>query len=92
VAYQRILLLTYPEELLNAMKTLFLKLFQPFLTSFVSSLRTTSSTVTAVNATLFDFRNAFDGWDKVFDKLLAGFEEKAGKVCIIYDYYWPSKC
>jgi signal recognition particle receptor subunit alpha len=81
VTYQRILQLTYPEELLNAMKTLFLKLFQPFLTSFVASLHLTStSTVAVVNSTLLDFRKAFEGWDKLFDKLLAGFEERAGKV------------
>ena len=81
VAYQRILHLSYPDEFLNAMKTLFLKLFQPFLTSFVASLHlTNTSTVAVVNSTIRDFRNAFEGWDKVFDKLLAGFEERAGKV------------
>lgn len=83
VAYQRILQLSYPEELLNAMKALFLKLFQPFLTSFVASLHmTNTSAVAVVNSTMLDFRRAFEGWDKLFDKLLAGFEERAGKVCI----------
>ena len=82
VAYQRILHLSYPDELLNAMKTLFLKLFQPFLTSFVASLHiTNTSTVAIVNSTIIDIRKALEGWDKVFDKLLSGFEEKAGKVC-----------
>ncbi|KAF8582072.1 signal recognition particle binding protein [Ramaria rubella] len=80
VAYQRILQLTYPDELLNALKTLFLKLFQPFLTSFVASLHAANnSTAAVVGSTVLDFRKAFEGWDKVFDKLLAGFEDKAGK-------------
>lgn len=83
VAYQRILNLSYPDELLNAMKTLFLKLFQPFLTTFVASLHITNpSTVAIVNSTILDFRKAFEGWDKFFDKLLAGFEERAGKVYV----------
>ncbi|KAF8522130.1 signal recognition particle binding protein [Hysterangium stoloniferum] len=77
--YQRILQLTYPEDLLNAMKTLFLKLFQPFLTSFVASLHAAQSAVTAIDTTVFNLRTAFEGWDKVFDKLLAGFEERDGK-------------
>ncbi|KIJ37735.1 hypothetical protein M422DRAFT_781620 [Sphaerobolus stellatus SS14] len=79
VAYQRILQLTYPDDLLSAMQTLFLKLFQPFLTSFVASLHAASSTVTAVNAVVFDFHKALEGWDKYFDRLLAGYEEMAGK-------------
>ena len=83
VAYQRILQLTYPEELLNALKTLFLKLFQPFLTSFVASLHAVNTSgITILGSTVVDFRKAFDSWDHVFDKLLAGFEEKASMVFV----------
>lgn len=86
VAYQRILQLTYVDDLLAALKTLFVKLFQPFLTNFVASLhsvntRVTSAASTAVNtATSWDFVKAFEGWDTVFDKLLKGLEEKAAEV------------
>lgn len=62
------------------MKTLFLKLFQPFLTTFMASLHSAGSTTNTLNAVVLDFRKAFEGWDKVFDKLISGFEEKAGKV------------
>ncbi|VDC00875.1 unnamed protein product [Peniophora sp. CBMAI 1063] len=75
VAYQRILQLTYVEDLLVSLKTLFVKLFQPFLTSFVASLHAASTTVTSV--TTLNLATAFEGWDAVFDKLLKGLEDKA---------------
>ncbi|KAI0781069.1 signal recognition particle binding protein [Trametes elegans] len=80
VAYQRILQLTYVEDLLNALKTLFVKLFQPFLTTFVASLHVTS-TVRAPSDTSasWNFAKAFDGWDAIFDKLLRGLEDKAAQ-------------
>ena len=37
VAYQRILQLTYVDDLLAALKALFVKMFQPFLATFVAS-------------------------------------------------------
>ncbi|OSD01642.1 signal recognition particle binding protein [Trametes coccinea BRFM310] len=83
VAYQRILQLTYVEDLLNALKTLFVKLFQPFLTTFVASLHVTSTAKLSSSATetsaSWDFAKAFDGWDAVFDKLLRGLEDKAAQ-------------
>ncbi|CDO70772.1 hypothetical protein BN946_scf184798.g87 [Trametes cinnabarina] len=83
VAYQRILQLTYAEDLLNALKTLFVKLFQPFLTTFVASLHVTSSAKlsasTAETSASWNFAKAFDGWDAVFDKLLRGLEDKAAQ-------------
>lgn len=84
VAYQRILQLTYVDELLAALKTLFVKLFQPFLATFVASLHAASSGKLASNpgqaATTWNFTNAFEGWDDVFDKLLRGLEDKAAQV------------
>ena len=84
VAYQRILQLTYVDELLAALKTLFVKLFEPFLTTFVASLHAASSGKLASNpgqaVATWNFTKAFDGWDDVFDKLLRGLEDKAAQV------------
>ncbi|KAJ3728749.1 signal recognition particle binding protein [Lentinula raphanica] len=79
VAYQRILQLTYVDELLAAMKALFVKLFQPFLSTFVASLHAGSNnTVSAVSAvTSLNFSSAFEGWDKYFEALLKKLEDKA---------------
>ncbi|OJT08949.1 Signal recognition particle receptor subunit alpha [Trametes pubescens] len=82
VAYQRILQLTYVEDLLNALKTLFVKLFQPFLTTFVASLHVTSTaklSSSADTSASWNFAKAFEGWDGVFDKLLRGLEDKAAQ-------------
>ncbi|KAI0736938.1 P-loop containing nucleoside triphosphate hydrolase protein [Fomitopsis betulina] len=81
VAYQRILQLSYVEELLAALKTLFVKLFEPFLATFVASLHAASSgkltSNSAQTAATWNFSKAFDGWNDVFDKLLRGLEDKA---------------
>ncbi|KAH7889911.1 SRP54-type protein [Phlebopus sp. FC_14] len=83
VAYQRILQLTYVEDLLTAMKALFIKLFEPFLATFVASLHAMNNgkvASAAQHATKpWNFTKAFEGWDKVFDKLLKGFEDKAAQ-------------
>jgi signal recognition particle receptor subunit alpha len=67
------------------MKALFIKLFEPFLATFVASLHAMNkgkltSLPTRDTTSLWNFAKAFDGWDKVFDKLLRGFEEKAAMV------------
>ncbi|KAJ7273230.1 signal recognition particle binding protein [Mycena rebaudengoi] len=81
VAYQRILQLTYVDDLLTALKTLFVKMFQPFLTTFVASLHAINSGKATVleAASAFSFTDAFDGWDKIFDKLLRSLEDKAAQ-------------
>ncbi|KZT69028.1 signal recognition particle binding protein [Daedalea quercina L-15889] len=83
VAYQRILQLTYVDELLAALKTLFVKLFEPFLATFVASLHAASSgklsSSAGQTATTWNFTNAFDSWDDIFDKLLRGLEDKAAQ-------------
>ncbi|KAK7023937.1 signal recognition particle binding protein [Favolaschia claudopus] len=81
VAYQRILQLTYVDDLLAALKTLFVKMFQPFLASFVASLHAINSGKATVleAANAFSFADAFDGWDKMFDKLLRSLEDKAAQ-------------
>ncbi|KAH0830391.1 SRP54-type protein [Lanmaoa asiatica] len=84
VAYQRILQLTYVDDLLTAMKALFIKLFEPFLATFVASLHAMNNGKPAPatardTSTPWNFAKAFDGWDRVFDKLLKGIEEKAAQ-------------
>lgn len=85
VAYQRILQLTYVDDLLGALKTVFVKLFQPFLAAFVASLHAVnSSAVTLSNSASepirWNFARALEGWDAAFDKLLKGLENKAAEV------------
>jgi signal recognition particle receptor subunit alpha len=81
VAYQRILQLTYVEDLLTALKSLFIKLFEPFLATFVASLHAVKSGKLSSELTAsWNFSKAFEGWDKVFDKLLRGLEDKAAQV------------
>ena len=81
VAYQRILQLTYVDELLSAIRTLFVKQFGPFLTAFVASLHavTSKATVGPVN---WNFAEALEGWDSLFDALIKGLEEKAAQVSV----------
>ncbi|KAI0797861.1 signal recognition particle binding protein [Abortiporus biennis] len=84
VAYQRILQLTYVDELLAALKALFVKLFEPFLATFVASLHAVSSGKLASNSSKgalanWNFVEAFGDWDNIFDKLLRGLESKAAK-------------
>jgi carbohydrate-binding DOMON domain-containing protein len=87
VAYQRILQLTYVEDLLVAAKALFVELFQPFLSSFVASLHAIGSAKLASSPSgesgiNWDFAKALADWDKYFDKLLRTFEEKAIQVSL----------
>ena len=80
MAYQRILQLTYVEDLLAALKSLFIKLFEPFLATFVASLHAVNSGKLSSELTAsWNFSKAFEGWDKVFDKLLRGLEDKAAQ-------------
>ncbi|KAG1795831.1 SRP54-type protein [Suillus subaureus] len=85
VAYHRILQLTYVDDLLAALKALFIKLFEPFLATFVASLHAIKSGklvsgAARDSAKTWNFAKAFEGWDGVFDKLLKGFEDKAAQV------------
>ena len=70
------------EDLLNAIKTLFIRLYNPFLTSFVASLHTSASAtpnMASQGVPSWDFATAFKGWDKVFDKVLRDLEQKANQ-------------
>ena len=85
VTYQRILQLTYVDELLGALKTVFVELFRPFIAAFVATLRAANNTAVALSNSASDpirwnFAKAFEGWDATFDKLLKGLENKAAEV------------
>ena len=90
VAYQRILQLTYVEDLLAALKSVFLSLYEPFLASFVASVHgkfsSASQSITlskgvTINPDIstWDFSRIFEGWDKTFDKVLKRIEEKVSQ-------------
>jgi signal recognition particle receptor subunit alpha len=79
VAYQRILQLTYVEDLLAAMKRLFVQYFEPFVAAFMTSLHSLG-TIKAPESGSWDFSKIFERWDMLFDKLLKGLEEKAAQV------------
>ncbi|CAA7267922.1 unnamed protein product [Cyclocybe aegerita] len=81
VAYQRILQLAYVDDLLAAMKRLFIQYFEPFLAAFVTSLHSFNSAKAASiqKAASWDFAKTFERWDVLFDKLLKGLEEKAAQ-------------
>lgn len=78
VAYQRILQLAYVDELLDALKTLFVELYRPFLTAFVASLHSVNSgaalATEKLTAATWDISKALEGWDKTFDRLLSKLE------------------
>jgi len=70
---------------LSALKTVFVKLFQPFIAAFVASLHAVNSTAVALSnaasePTRWNFAKALEGWDTAFDKLLKGLENKAAEV------------
>lgn len=80
VAYQRILQLTYVNDLLDALKSLFVKFFEPFLTTFVASVHAMNTAkVAAGQVATWNFAKTFDGWDSVFDKVLRGLEDKSAQ-------------
>lgn len=91
VAYQQILQLTYIEDFLAAMKEVFVKLFAPFVLTFVQSLQAVGAADNglATIPTRWDFTSALAGWNDVFDKLLRGFENKAAQVwCLVPFNTW----
>jgi len=80
VAYQRILQLTYVDDLIAALKALFVKLYEPFLRTFVASLHAAAAGTVSVETVVWDFTSALSGWDKYFDQVLKKFEDRAAQV------------
>ncbi|KZT57193.1 P-loop containing nucleoside triphosphate hydrolase protein [Calocera cornea HHB12733] len=84
VAYQRFLHLPYVPALLTQLKSLFIKLFAPFLDSLLASLHATGPAIilpTGIPTSLtagWDFDRALKGWDRVFDTLLKSVQTGSG--------------
>ena len=73
---------------MGALKTIFVKLFQPFLAAFVASLHVVKNTAIALSnsvseAPRWNFAEALEGWDAAFDKLLHGLENKVAEVGLL---------
>lgn len=89
MAYQRILQLTYAEDLLAALKSVFITLYEPFLTNFVASLHGTPMSLGLTGggkagsanegSSPWDFSSILSGWDRAFDKLLKSIEDKVAQ-------------
>lgn len=87
VAYQRILQLTYVEDLLSAIKSVFLALYEPFLTNFVSSLHGKATFPPSPgrigtdggHPSTWDIADVLSGWGRTFDKLLKSIEDKVAQ-------------
>ncbi|WVQ86159.1 hypothetical protein IAT38_008327 [Cryptococcus sp. DSM 104549] len=78
VVFPALLPLTYIPHLLTRTKALFLSLFQPYLSTLVDSL-TSSTTTTASSALrLLKAKIAEDRWEEVFDRCLRGCEASSG--------------
>jgi len=73
------------EDLLIAMKRLFVQYFEPFVAAFMDSLHSLATTKTSTpGSASWDFSKAFERWDMLFDKLLKGLEEKAAQVLLSF--------
>ncbi|KAL9715022.1 hypothetical protein Ac2012v2_001682 [Leucoagaricus gongylophorus] len=80
VAWQRIIQLTYVDELLLALKTLFIKYYEPFIAALVASLHALDSAKSVtLEPTTWNFAKVFENWDNIFNKILQGLEDKHRK-------------
>ena len=69
------------------MKRLFVQYFEPFVTTFMTSLHSLATTkMSAPGTASWDFSKVFERWDILFDKLLKGLEEKAAQVPLSFAY------
>jgi signal recognition particle receptor subunit alpha len=85
VAYQRILQLTYVDDLLNVIRTVFVDMFAPFLKSFLASVHASVGVAAAGVGSLapqWDFKAQLRDWDATFDKILRSLQDKATQVRI----------
>lgn len=82
--------MSYIDELLATLKTIFVRLFEPFLATFITSLHAASKGVALTNsgetAATWNFAKTFENWDAVFNKILHGLESKAAQVRSLYPY------
>lgn len=83
VAYQRILQLTYVDDLLNVIRNVFVDMFAPFLKNFLAAVHASASATAAGVSSLahqWDFKTQFHEWDATFDKILRSLQDKAAQV------------
>ncbi|KAG8781711.1 hypothetical protein FRC12_021595 [Ceratobasidium sp. 428] len=82
VAYQRILQLTYVDDLLNVIRTVFVDMFAPFLKTFLASVHASVGVAAAGVGALapqWDFKTQLRDWDATFDKILRSLQDKASQ-------------
>lgn len=84
VVYQRILQLSYIEELLDSVRSLFLDLFAPFVRKLTLSYKSalvsgTSKATTLAESTRLEFDAALKEWDNIFTKKLRSLEKAAAQ-------------
>ncbi|KAN0061098.1 hypothetical protein ACQY0O_006833 [Thecaphora frezii] len=84
VVYQRILQLSYIDELLESVKSIFTELFAPFVRKLIlassSSIASgTSRLATLSQASRLEFSAALADWDAIFTKTLRGLEKTAAQ-------------
>ncbi|EPQ28431.1 uncharacterized protein PFL1_04257 [Pseudozyma flocculosa PF-1] len=82
VVYQRILQLSYIDELLDTVKALFTDLFAPFVRKLIQSSKSsiatgTSRIVTLSESARLEFAAALADWDAIFTKTLRSLEKAA---------------
>ncbi len=70
---------------MDILKALFVKCFEPFLVAFVASLHALNSAkAVALEPSSWNFAEAFKGWDRMFDDVLHGLEDKVSLYLPIY--------
>lgn len=84
VVYQRILQLSYIDELLETVRALFTDLFAPFVRKLALSSKSaiasgTSKAATLSEAARLEFNAALKEWDDIFTKSLRGLEKAAAQ-------------
>ncbi|SNX82626.1 related to SRP101 - signal recognition particle receptor, alpha chain [Melanopsichium pennsylvanicum] len=84
VVYQRILQLSYIDELLETVRSLFTDLFAPFVRKLAQSSKSAIASGTSKAATLsesmcLEFSTALKEWDEIFTKTLRSLEKAAAQ-------------
>ena len=84
VVYQRILQLSYIDELLDTVRSLFTDLFAPFVRKLAQSSKSalasgTSKAATLSESTRLEFAAALKEWDDIFTKTLRSLEKAAAQ-------------
>ena len=84
VVYQRILQLSYIDELLERVKALFIQLFSPFIRKLTQSSKSAAASassrlVTLTESARLQFAASLDEWDQIFTSTLRNLEKAAAQ-------------